>query len=160
MNLSEILEGAQSWATNRRDITYKMGGEDIRQNGKLDCSAFVWQVLGEKKFDGKVWRNTDWIRADALNRKTKFRKIDSPVPGCIAVYGGRVEKTPTGVTKRHAGHVGFVVDPVKKIAIDCSSSKNGIRLHRQAVLFDGPSDKRTAGLIFVVPVEATDAPVS
>ncbi len=160
MNLSEILEGAHNWAKTRRDIKYKMGGEDIRENGSLDCSAFVWHVLGEKKFDGKVWRNTDWIRADALNRKTKFRPIAQPVPGCIAVYGGRTEKRPNGVTRRHAGHVGFVVDPVKKLAIDCSSSQNGIRLHRQVVLFNGPSDKRAAGLIFCVPVEATDAPAS
>lgn len=156
MNLSVILEGAQNWARTRRDITYGMGGEDTRQNGRLDCSAFLWNVLGEKKKD----RNTDWIRADALGRKFKFRKIDAPVPGCIAVYGSRWEKTPTGATKRHAGHVGIVVDVAKKLAIDCSSSQNGIRLHRQAVLFDGPSDKREHGLIFVVPVEATDAPVN
>lgn len=156
MNLSEILEGAQYWARNRRDITYRMGGEDTRQNGKLDCSAFLWNVLGDKKKD----RNTDWIRTDALGRKSKFRRINAPVPGCIAVYGSRWEKTPAGATKRHAGHVGIVIDVEKKLAIDCSSSQNGIRLHRQAVLFDGPSDKREQGLIFCVPVEATDAPVS
>jgi hypothetical protein len=156
MNLAEILEGAQAWARNRRDITYQMGGEDIRKDGKLDCSAFAWTVLGEKKKD----RNTDWIRADAVGRKSRFRQIAAPVPGCIAVYGSRWEKTPAGATKRHAGHVGFVVDPEKKLAIDCSSSQNGIRLHRQSVLFDGPSDKRTNGLIFCVPVEATDAPIA
>lgn len=156
MNLSEILQGAQNWARTRRDITYGMGGEDTRQNGRLDCSAFLWNVLGDKKRD----RNTDWIRNDALTRKTKFRRIVAPVPGCIAVYGSRWEKTPAGTTKRHAGHVGIVVDVDKKLAIDCSSSQNGIRLHRQAVLFDGPSDKREQSLIFVVPVEATDAPVA
>lgn len=156
MNLAEILEGAQTWARTRRDITYAMGGQDVRKGGKLDCSAFVWQVLGEVKRD----RNTDWIRADALTRKTRFRQIAQPVPGAIAVYGSRWEQVPGKPAKRHAGHVGIVVDPVKKTAIDCSSSQNGIRLHRQAVLFDGPSDKRASGLIFVVPVEATDAPVA
>jgi len=142
----DILAAAQNWAKTRRDITYQMGGEDIRQGGKLDCSAFVWNVLGEKKKD----RNTDWIRADATGKQTKFMQIPAPIPGCVAVYGSRWERTPAGVTKRHAGHVGIVVDPSKKTAIDCSSSQNGIRSHRQAVLFDGPSDKRPNGIIFCV----------
>lgn len=146
MKPEEVLLGAQNWAKTRRDITYGMGGEDIRQGGKLDCSAFVWCVLGEKKRD----RNTDWIRADATGKQTKFEQIPAPIPGCIAVYGSRWERTPAGVAKRHAGHVGIVVDPIKKTAIDCSSSQNGIRSHRQAVLFDGPSDKRANGVIFCV----------
>lgn len=150
MNLQQILESATNWATRRRDITYQMGGEDLRENGKLDCSAFVWTVLGEKKRD----RNTDWIRSDALGKQTKFKQIPEPVAGCIAVYGSRWEKTPAGVTKRHAGHVGIVVDIGKQLAIDCSSSQNGIRLHRQSVLFKGPSDRREQSLIFCVPVEA------
>jgi hypothetical protein len=154
MTLAEILEGAQTWARNRRDITYQMGGQDVKKGGKLDCSAFVWQVLGEVKRD----RNTDWIRADAIGRQSKFRQIPEPVPGCIAVYGGRWEQVPGQAGKRHAGHVGIVVDVAKKTVIDCSSSQNGIRMHRQPVLFDGPSDKRTAGLIFCVPKEIQDVP--
>lgn len=146
MKIEEVLLIAQNWAKRRRDITYQMGGENTGENGKLDCSAFVWTVLGEKKRD----RNTDWIRADATGRQSKFEQISTPVPGCIAVYGSRWEKTPAGVSKRHAGHVGIVVDPAKKTAVDCSSSQNGIRLHRQAVLFDGPSDKRPNGVIFCV----------
>jgi hypothetical protein len=142
----DILAAAQNWAKTRRDITYQMGGEDIRQGGKLDCSAFVWTVLAEKKKD----RNTDWIRADATGKQTKFIAIPVPIPGCVAVYGSRWERTPAGVTKRHAGHVGIVADPSKKVAIDCSSSQNGIRSHRQTVLFDGPSDKRPNGIIFCV----------
>lgn len=156
MNLAELLEGAQGWAKSRRDITYGMGKEDPRQNGAFDCSAFFWSLMGEKKKD----RNTDWVRADAVGRKSRFRQIAQPVPGAIAVYGTRWEKTPSGATKRHAGHIGIVVDVAKKLVIDCSSSQNGIRLHRQPVLLDGPSDKRQAGLIFCVPVEATDAPLS
>lgn len=150
MTLAEILAAAANWAKTRRDITYQMGGEDIRQGGKLDCSAFVWTVLGDKKRD----RNTDWIRADATGKQTKFVQIPAPVPGCIAVYGSRWERTPAGVVKRHAGHVGIVADPAKKIAIDCSSSQNGVRSHRQAVLFDGPSDKRENGVIFCIPKES------
>lgn len=153
MNLADILAGAQNWAKVRRDIKYQMGAENIKENGALDCSAFVWQVLGERKRD----RNTDWIRSDALDKQTKFKRIAAPVPGCIAVYGTRWEKTPLGTVKRHAGHVGIVVDVAKKTVIDCSSSQNGIRLHRQVVLLDGPSDKRDAGLIFCAPVEAIDA---
>lgn len=156
MNLSELLQAAHAWEKDRRDITYKMGREDIRKNGALDCSAFIWKLFGENKKD----RNTDWLRNDALTKMTRFRRIAAPVPGAIAVYGTRWEKTPTGMTKRHAGHVGVVVDVAKKLVIDCSSSKNGIRLHRQAVLLDGPADKRQNGLIFIVPVEATDAPVA
>ncbi len=138
MTPTELLTGAQSWARNRLDITYQMGAEDLRKNGRLDCSAFVWQVLGEAKHD----RNTDWIAGDALHACTKFRRIDVAVPGCIAVYPSRWEKVPGGPPKRHAGHVGIVVDPVKKLVVDCSSSQNGIRQHRQYVLFDGPSDGR------------------
>lgn len=157
MTLDEILLIANNWAKRRRDITYQMGGQDSRQNGRLDCSAFLWVVLGEAKRD----RNTDWIRADAVGRQSKFRQIPEPVPGCIAVYGGRWEQVPGKPAKRHAGHVGIVVDVAKKTAIDCSSSQNGIRLHRQPVLFDGPSDKRAAGLIFCVPKETPDvAPVA
>lgn len=146
MTPEQILAAAANWAKTRRDIKYGMGGEDIRENGKLDCSAFVWNVLGERKRD----RNTDWIRADATGKQSKFEQIAAPVPGCIAVYGSRWERTPAGVAKRHAGHVGIVADPAKKIAIDCSSSQNGIRSHRQAVLFDGPSDKRENGVIFCI----------
>lgn len=147
MTPEQILAAAQLWAKSRRDITYAMGGEDIKQGGKLDCSAFVWQLLGERKRD----RNTDWMRADATGKQTKLVQIPAPIPGCIAVYGSRWERTPAGVTKRHAGHVGIVVDAAKKTAIDCSSSQNGIRSHRQAVLFDGPSDKRPNGVIFCIP---------
>jgi len=146
MKLEDVLAGAQTWAKARRDITYQMGGEDIRPGGKLDCSAFVWNVLGEKKRD----RNTDWIRADAVGLQKRFAQIAEPVPGCIVVYGSRWEKTPAGVVKRHAGHVGIVVDVAKKTVVDCSSSQNGVRLHRQAVLFDGPSDKRENGVIFCI----------
>jgi hypothetical protein len=156
MNLSEILERAKELEKTRRDITYGMGKEDTRPNGALDCSSFMWLILGDKKRD----RNTDWMRNDALTKKTKFRRVMQPVPGVIAVYGTRWEKTPAGTTKRHAGHVGVVVDVAKKLVIDNSSSQNGIRLHRQPVLLDGPSDKRENGLIFIVPVEATDAPLA
>lgn len=147
MTPQQILDAALNWAKSRRDITYQMGAEDIRQGGKLDCSAFVWTVLGDKKRD----RNTDWIRADATGKQTKFVQIPAPIPGCIAVYGSRWEKTAAGVTKRHAGHVGIVADVAKKTAVDCSSSQNGVRLHRQIVLLDGPSDKRPNGVIFCVP---------
>ena len=137
MTPTEILEYARAWC-DRRDITYRMGAENIGQDGALDCSAFVWQVLGDKKRD----RNTDWIAGDALHACTKFRRIDAPMPGCIAVYPSRWEKVADGPARRHAGHVGIVTDPAKKLVIDCSSSQNGIREHRQRVLFDGPSDGR------------------
>ena len=148
MTLQEVLAKAIDIERTRGDITYKMGQENWGPNGSGDCSALLWLILGEKKRD----RNTDWIRGDALGAQTKFRVLAGPEPGAIAVYGTRWEKTPSGVTKRHAGHVGIVVDPAKKLAIDLSSSKNGIRLHRQAVLFDGPSDRRATGLIFCAPV--------
>lgn len=146
MTAAELLAGAQSWARSRLDITYQMGAEDLRKNGKLDCSAFVWQILGESKHD----RNTDWLLTDATSKQTKVRQIPAPIPGCIAVYGGRWEKVVGAPSIRHAGHTGIVVDVAKKLCIDCSSSQNGIRLHRQRVLFDGPSDGRK--VVFCLPV--------
>jgi len=141
----QVLEGAKSWLA-RRDITYRMGAETIALGGALDCSAFVWHVLGESKHD----RNTDWLLGDATGKQTKVRQIPAPIPGCIAVYGSRWERVPGEPAKRHAGHTGIVVDVAKKLCIDCSSSQNGIRLHRQTVLLDGPSDGRK--VVFCLPV--------
>ena len=148
MTPAQLLAKAIEYTTTLKGVRYKMGTENWAPDGSGDCSAFLWLCMGEKKRD----RNTDWIRADALGAQTKFRAVSQPEPGVIAVYGTRWEKTPSGVTKRHAGHVGVVADVAKKLVVDLSSGQNGIRLHRQPVLLDGPSDRRSAGLIFCVPV--------
>ncbi len=145
MTPAQVLEGAKTWLA-RRDITYSMGAENTGKGGSLDCSAFVWHVLGETKRD----RNTDWLLGDATGKCTKVKRIPAPVPGCIAVYGTWWEKVPGAPTKRHAGHTGIVVDPATKTVIDCSSSQNGIRQHVQSVLFDGTKDGRKP--VFCVPV--------
>ncbi len=113
---------------------YGMGTED--GDGAVqsfDCSAWIWDCRGELKHD----RNTDWILGDASGKQTKFKAIASPVPGCVAVYGTLWSKG-----QRHAGHVGIVVEVARKLVLDCSSGQDGPAVHKQAVLFDGPSDGR------------------
>lgn len=114
--------------------TYGMGTEDGEGPVQaFDCSAWIWFLMGEKKND----RNTDWILADACGKQTKFRRIDAPVPGCIAVYGTKWVKG-----ERYAGHVGVVVNVARHLVIDSSSSQNGPACHKQDVLFTGTKDGR------------------
>ena len=135
MQPQEVLLSALDYAAAHKGTKYAMGADD---DNASDCSAFLWRALHDRKHD----RNTDWIAGDALHACTKFHAVDVPFPGCVAVYGSRWEHVEGQPAKRHAGHVGIVVDVAKKLVVDCSSSQNGIRVHRQRVLFDGPSDGR------------------
>ena len=148
----KLLDRAHYWVKMYPDITYRMGGERVESNGVLDCSAFIWNVLGLKKKD----RNTDWILKDATTKQTFFKQIDTPIPGCIAVYGTAWEriKLPDGTVKvkRHSGHVGIVSSPSKFTVIDCSSSEGGIREHIQKVLFVGPK-YGNRDVVFCLPIK-------
>lgn len=115
-----ILENARSWLD--KGIEYQMGADNLK---KMDCSAFVWRCLGERKYDGKVWRNTDWLCSPSALKF--FKRLDGPTPGCIVVYPSTTILRPNGTVIRRAGHTAVVSDPVAKTIIDCSSSQNGIR---------------------------------
>lgn len=136
MTPDQILAAARQLVAMHRATPYRMGGDDW-QTG-MDCSAFVWRVVGQRKLAGGVWRNTDWL---VRNRQhPPMRELaagEAPAPGTIAVYGGRMVRG-----RRYAGHVGIVVDAERQIAIDCSSSAGGIRERKAAILFRGPSDGR------------------
>ena len=121
MTGAEIIAQARTYIG--RGIKYELGADDLTPPDlALDCSAFVWRVLGERKFDGRRWRNTDWIVGDALGAQTRFVKLDKPEPGCIAVYGRRLNGGKVG-------HVAVVVDPKARTIIDCSDSQNGVTEH-------------------------------
>lgn len=123
-----------------RGITYDLGADDMTPpTMALDCSAFVWRVLGSRKFDGKRWRNTDWIVGDITGAQTCFTAV-APAdvqPGDIVVYG---KKQNCGRT----GHIGIVVDPAAHVVIDCSSSKNGVTERRADFFWHRPSPKAPA----------------
>lgn len=99
---------------------YAMGGNTATC---MDCSQFVWTVLGSPKFDGRIWWNTDRIYQDAMGPQSRFIRLEAPEVGCLAVYG----RAQNG---GHTGHVAFVVDPVARTIIDCSQSHDGVALHQ------------------------------
>lgn len=111
----QIIDNARSWMG--KGITYQMGADNLK---KMDCSAFIWRCLGERKYNGKVWRNTDWLCSPpALG---DFIRLPHAEDGCIVVYPSY--KDSKG--KRRAGHVAVVVDAEHHTIIDCSQSQNGI----------------------------------
>lgn len=107
-------------------VRYELGADDITDDANgmaLDCSAAIWRGLGQRKFDGKRWRNTDWIVGDATGAQTQFVLCGVEIlPGDVAVYG----RAQNG---GKVGHVAFVADPAKRTILDCSSSRNGIAEH-------------------------------
>jgi hypothetical protein len=105
---------------------YAMGGNTATC---MDCSQFVWTVLGRPKFNSNIWWNTDRIIADATGDQVWFRKISDPVPGCIAVYG-------KAQNNGHTGHVAFVSDPDLHTIIDCSASHSGVHEHEAKYFYD------------------------
>lgn len=106
-------------------IKYQLGADRTSGNNPaLDCSAFIWRVLGERKFDPvmQVWRNTTWIYNDIEKHNTKFDKVslEEAKGGDVIVYGW---------SKGKAGHIAIIVGVDKKGTItgwDCSSSADGI----------------------------------
>lgn len=114
-----------------RGINYVLGADDMTPpEMALDCSAAFWRSVGSRKFDGKVWRNTDWIVGDALGKRTLFDPVAyaDVQPGDVLVYG---RKTNNG----KVGHICVVVDPAKQLVIECASSAGGIIQQRRPFFF-------------------------
>ena len=119
------IERIKNLLTIKPPIRYQLGAD--RTTGTdpaLDCSAFIWRVLGERKFDPDkdVWRNTSWVYEDIEKHNTKFDKVllENAMGGDIIVYGWE---------KGKAGHIAIITGVDKKGTImgwDCSSSANGI----------------------------------
>lgn len=109
---------------------YRMGADLDGSPVGCDCSAFVARACGNRKFDGKVWWNTDRIYDDAKGANKRWRQIDKPQPGCIGVYPGVTQHG-----KRTAGHVWVVDDPTLCTTFECSSSGKGIASRRRPQWF-------------------------
>jgi len=113
-------------------ITYAMGADNIEgPTPKLDCSAFLWRGLGERKFDGKYWRNTSWLWNDIENENTKFDivfDLKDIKQGDVVVYRG---------SNGRAGHCAIIntYDGKKLIGYDCSSTKNCIAMRDISFFF-------------------------
>jgi len=137
-DLSKILKNAKSWLD--KGVKYQMGAD---RKKLMDCSAFVWRCMEERKYNGIVWRNTDWLVSE--RSLPYFKRIKKPVVGCIAVYGRYRNKKG----KKRAGHVCIVVDPIKKTVIDCSSSQEGVS-QRVAKFFWTRKD-----VVYLVPIPAS-----
>lgn len=122
-DLAQVIDNARSFIG--QGWTYKLGG-DSEKKKEIDCSAFVWRCLGDRKYDKSsgVWRNTSWLASSKA--LAIFDRLDEPVPGCIAVYGW--SKYPNG--KGKPGHCAIVVDPAAHTVIDASSSTNTVKERR------------------------------
>jgi cell wall-associated NlpC family hydrolase len=136
---ADLVAKAQQYAADNPNTPYTLGGNSF-QTG-MDCSAFVWQVLGEPKGN----RNTDWL----VSNRDKYPFASSPVPepGMLAVYGGKM----TQDDGKKYGHVGIIVDPDQQIVVDCSQSQDGIRQRKLPILFTGPGDGRKAYFLRYLP---------
>lgn len=118
------IEKAKELKDQRPKIKYVLGADDlIGFDQSLDCSAFIWRCFGQRKFDGKRWRNTSWLCNDIENEETCFDKVHElrdAQQGDIIVYPW---------IKGKAGHVAIIDSVDANLSImgyDCSSSKDGI----------------------------------
>lgn len=129
MNSAQILANFQ--ALQGKGIRYVLGADDLTPPDlALDCSAAYWRACNSRKFDGKRWRNTDWIVNDALGKRTLFDRLtlDEVRPGDALVYG---RATNNG----KVGHICVVVDVAKQLVIECASSAGGIIQQRRPAFF-------------------------
>lgn len=123
--MEKWLERIKDLLAIKPQIEYQLGADRTSGNNPaLDCSAFIWRVLGERKFDPvmQVWRNTTWIYNDIDKHNTKFDKVslEDAKGGDVIVYGWN---------KGKAGHIAIITGIDKRGTIngwDCSSSANGI----------------------------------
>ena len=131
-NLDQIVANARSYLN--KGWTYKLGGDSDTKK-QIDCSAFIWRVLGEKKYSPelKKWRNTNWLVSDEAQQY--FQRIPNPIPGSIAVYGW----TTRSDGSKKVGHVAVVVDPSTRTIIDAASSTNGITERNGSFFWNKPN---------------------
>ena len=130
-DLQEVIDNARSFIG--KGWTYKLGGDSVKKK-EIDCSAFIWRCLGERKYDPKtkVWRNTSWLVSDLS--LPYFQRLAKPVPGCVAVYGW--SKLPNG--KNKVGHCAIVIDPDLHLVIDASSTRGTVAERRVDRFWENP----------------------
>ena len=111
-----------------------------------DCSAWVCWISGVDKNTNGYWYNTDAIKTDANGAQKRWKKLDAPARGCVAVYGGHCDAE--GHFK--VGHCAIVLDPVSQTIVDSSGSRDGIYVHKddKAKFFKRPD------VVFCCPIEA------
>lgn len=135
-----------------------------------DCSAFTCWASGVDKHDREVrnsagqrlYWGTDNIYGDAVGAQRRFRQIAQAVRGCSVVYPSWV---PPGKDRR-SGHVGLVLDPTKRLIIDCADSPDDDRpgvgdgiTQRVADFFWNPAPPNgRRGAIFVWPLNVAGGP--
>lgn len=103
-------------------VAYRMGADLDGDPLACDCSAFVARCCSHRKFDGKLYWNTDRIYGDAVSGHQRWESVRTPRPGDIGVYPGKFK----GGKRIAAGHVWVVLDPEACTTIECSSSGKGI----------------------------------
>lgn len=118
-----------------------------RQRVSCDCSGFVAWCLRRARSPqpdfGKWWLSTDSIWSDANGILTKTRvtqrrlfkrvELSEAQPGDIVVYPDRYNAAGK---KLGEGHVGILVDVEKRLIVDCSSSRKGIKERVGTMFFD------------------------
>ena len=93
-----------------------------------DCSGFVSWVLGLSRattiVPGMWGISTDSLHRDATGPQLHLRLVPRAKvrPGDLATYPDH--RGPDGKTRQ--GHTGVVVDPDRRLVIDCGSSAGGI----------------------------------
>lgn len=133
-------------------LEYSMGDDnsDRDHNGinGIDCSAFAERCAGRRKFDGRLWWNTDRIYADALGSdNVRWHAIRRPINGCVGVYPGKIVNG-----KRRAGHV-FVVRNVETCAtIESSSMARTVTVLRRPDWFVAGARGNGKSIVWAVPV--------
>lgn len=113
------------------------------RSAACDCSGFAAWVLGISRWQadkGKPWsKHIPWIEtsaivADATGPQRLFKRITSPVPGCLVVYG---DKKVLGV--RRQGHVGIVAEVVNGRAVKVIHCSKGNDRTGDAIQITGPN---------------------
>lgn len=112
------------------------------RNGQCDCSGFVAWCIGMDRWQGrhkKPWKSLiPWIETTAIVKDAKgaqklFTTIETPVPGCLVVYGDRFGKQ---------GHVGIVDNVTSKTVFEVVHCSKGNDRAGDAI-------QRTSGALFV-----------
>lgn len=131
---------------------YTLGGDDDDTDGDgidgIDCSAFAERCAGRRKYDGRLWWNSDRIYADARIAHRRWEQIAAPIAGCIGVYPGR-----SVLGKRTPGHV-FVVHNVRCCAtIEASGMAQTVTVLRRPAWFAPGAKGNGQPIVWAVAVD-------